>query len=177
MAGPENTTATEFAERFFKDIQSRDRKDVTNPRRYLENDILPAIGGKPVKNITAEDVRVIIWRKKEQGFDAAAGQIRGLLKRMFDYALNQALKVSLQGQEIPAFTTHDLRRTTSTLLHEQGWPSDVVEKALNHTIGGVRGIYNRAEYAEQRKKMLQAWADYIDGLAPSENLVVGAILA
>jgi len=84
----------------------------------------------------------------------------------------------LQGQEIPAFTIHDLRRTASTLLHEQGWPSEVVEKALNHTIGGVRGVYNRAEYAdraeyaEQRREMLQAWADYIDGLAPSGNLVV-----
>jgi integrase len=31
--------------------------------------------------------------------------------------------------------------------------------ALNHTIGGVRGVYNRAEYAEQRREMLQAWAD------------------
>lgn len=124
--------------------------------------------------------------------------MRGLLKRMFDYALicgliqanpvmalpmrhvyraaarDRALKVSLQGQEIPAFTIHDLRRTTSTLLHEQGWPSDVVEKALNHTIGGVRGVYNRAEYAEQRRKMSQAWSDYIDGLAPSGNLVIGA---
>ncbi len=58
-------------------------------------------------------------------------------------ALNQALKVSLQGQQIPAFTIHDLRRTASTLLHEQGWPSDVVEKALNHTIGGVRGVYKQ----------------------------------
>lgn len=45
-----------------------------------------------------------------------------------------------------------------------------MEKALNHTIGGVRGVYNRAEYAEQRKKMLQFWADYIDRLAPADNL-------
>ncbi|SPU48687.1 Putative prophage CPS-53 integrase [Bordetella trematum] len=45
-------------------------------------------------------------------------------------------------------------------------------QALNHTIGDVRGVYNRAEYAEQRREMLQAWADYIDGLAPSANLVV-----
>ena len=103
---------------------------------------------------------------------------RGTLAKPFaSNALNQALKVSLQGQEIPAFTIHDLRRTASTLLHEQGWVSDVVEKALNHTIGGVRGVYNRAEYAEQRRKMLQAWADYIDGLAPSANLVVGAASA
>ncbi len=78
----------------------------------------------------------------------------------------------MQGQEIPAFTIHDLRRTASTLLHEKGWASDVVEKALNHTIGGVHGVYNRAEYSEQRKAMLQAWADTIDSLVPATNLVV-----
>lgn len=77
----------------------------------------------------------------------------------------------MQRQQIPAFTIHDLWRTASTLLHKQGWPSDVVEKALNHTIGGVRGVYNRAEYAE-RREMLQAWSDYIDGLVPSAHLVV-----
>jgi integrase len=36
-------------------------------------------------------VRSVIWRKKSQGFDAAAGQVRGLLKRMFDYALTCGL--------------------------------------------------------------------------------------
>lgn len=211
VAGAEDVTVADFAERFFKDIQSRDGKDMTMPRRYLEKDILPHIGSKPVRDISAEDVRSVIWRKKEHGFDAAAGQVRGLLKRMFDYALTCGLiqanpvmalpmrhvaararhpgqtlrqqcvepsaEVSLQGQEIPAFTIHDLRRTASTLLHEQGWPSDVVEKALNHTIGGVRGVYNRAEYAEQRREMLQAWSDYIDRLAPSGNLVIGAASA
>jgi len=35
----------------------------------------------------------------------------------------------------------------------------VVEKALNHTIGRVRGVYNRAEYAPHRREMLQFWAD------------------
>lgn len=73
VAGAEDATVAEFAERFFKDIQSRDRKNVTMPRRYLEKDILPHIGSKPIWDITAEDVRSVIWRKKEQGFDAAAG--------------------------------------------------------------------------------------------------------
>lgn len=91
VAGAEDATVADFAERFFKDIQSRDRKNVTMPRRYLEKDILPHIGSKPVRDITAEDVRTVIWRKKEQGFDAAAGQVRGLLKRMFDYALTCGL--------------------------------------------------------------------------------------
>lgn len=91
VAGPENATIAEFSERFFKDIQERDRKDNTMPRRYLEQDILPHIGAKPVKEVTAEDVRSVIWKKKEHGFDAAAGQVRGLLKRMLDYAVTCGL--------------------------------------------------------------------------------------
>ena len=75
--------------------------------------------------------------------------------------------------DIPAFTIHDLRRTASTLLHENGWPSDVVEKALNHTIGGVRGVYNRAEYAPQRREMLQFWADTIEQLMTTGQVVLG----
>jgi integrase len=74
---------------------------------------------------------------------------RGSLIRPFAAnALDQAMgAVSFP---IPPFTIHDLR-TGSTILHEQGFSSDVVEKALNHTIGGVRGVYNRAEYADQKK--------------------------
>ena len=72
---------------------------------------------------------------------------------------------------IKPFTIHDLRRTGSTRLGEMGFPSEVIEKALNHTIGGVRGIYNRAQYAEQRKQMLQCWADYVDRLATEDSVV------
>lgn len=61
------------------------------------------------------------------------------------------------------FTVHDLRRTASTLLHEAGFRPDVIEKALAHEIKGVRGVYNRAEYADQRREMLQQWADMVDG--------------
>ena len=71
------------------------------------------------------------------------------------------------------FVIHDLRRTASTLLHEAGFPSDVIEKALNHTIKGVRGVYNRAEYADQRREMLQFWADYLDELATGGKVIIG----
>lgn len=43
VAGAEDATVADFAERFFKDIQSRDRKNVTMPRRHQEKDILPHI--------------------------------------------------------------------------------------------------------------------------------------
>ena len=99
---------------------------------------------------------------------------RASLSKPFAHnAINSALKVALAGQEIPAFTIHDLRRTASTLLHENGWASDVVEKALNHTIGGVRGVYNRAEYEPQRREMLQFWADYIEQLMRTGEVILG----
>jgi len=69
------------------------------------------------------------------------------------------------------FTVHDLRRTASTLFHEQGFDPLVVEKALNHTVKGVAGVYNRAQYAEQRREMRQHWADYIDAVQKGGSVI------
>ena len=65
-------------------------------------------------------------------------------------------------QRIDDFTVHDLHRTGSTLLHEMGFNSDWIEKSLAHEQQGVRAVYNKAEYAEQRKEMMQRWADQVD---------------
>ena len=67
-----------------------------------------------------------------------------------------------RGEDFEPFTVHDLRRTASTLLHEAGFNSDWIEKCLAHEQRGVRAIYNRAEYADQRRTMMQAWADMLD---------------
>lgn len=71
------------------------------------------------------------------------------------------------------FTIHDMRRTASTQLQEHSWDEDVVEKALNHQKGGVAGIYNRAEYAKERTRMLQWWADYVDSIVTESKVVIG----
>lgn len=71
---------------------------------------------------------------------------------------------------IDDFTVHDLRRTGSTLLHEMGFNSDWIEKSLAHEQQGVRAVYNKAEYAEQRKEMLQTWANKVDEWIRGENL-------
>lgn len=76
-------------------------------------------------------------------------------------ALNRTLH-RLQRPGMMPFTVHDLRRTGATLLHEQGFSSDVIEKALNHSIPGVRGVYNRAAYADQRRQMLESWGDFLE---------------
>lgn len=306
LAVASNSTMGEFAERYYREVVLRNRKDPRNLRRYLDNEILPALGKKVLSEVTATDVQSLVFRKRDSGQETAAAQMRNLIKRIFDYALvcgaaqiNPALALPLRfitkarartralspseirtylhtlyssnirrqfklalhlvlltlvrksemllaqwkdvdldaGEwQIPAqnsktgqphivylseqaivlfrglkvlagespwvmpgrnslakpfshnamnqamgsitlainpFTIHDLRRTGSTLLHEKGFPSDVIEKALNHTIPGVRGVYNRAEYSDQRRKMLQFWGDYVEGLATEKKILMG----
>jgi integrase len=60
----------------------------------------------------------------------------------------------------------------STLLNEQGYSPDVIERQLAHVERNkVRAAYNRAEYLDQRRQMMQAWADYLDGLRAGANVV------
>lgn len=82
--------------------------------------------------------------------------------------LNQVLTLvyrlaQKEGKHLPKFGPHDLRRTGSTLLHEAGYNTDWIEKTLAHEQKGVRAVYNKAEYKEQRAAMLQDWSDMIDG--------------
>ena len=305
LALTRDCTVREFSERYYHDIVLRDRKDPSDMRRYLDNEILPVLGPKTLSQVTAADVQTLVFRKRDNGKESAAAQIRSLIKRMFDYAvvcgvaqtnpamalptrfitkarsrtrvltpdeiriylhtlyrsnirrqfklalhlilltlvrkselllaqwkdvdlvggewkipaenskteqphtvylskqatkLFQELKTLAGGSvwvmpgrsslskpfshnamnqamgsitfEIPPFTIHDLRRTSSTLLHEQGFTSDVIEKALNHQIKGVRGVYNRAKYADQRRQMLQFWGDSVEALATEKEILV-----
>ena len=58
----------------------------------------------------------------------------------------------------------------STLLHEQGWNHQAIERQLAHTErNGVSAAYNYAEHLPERRKMMQAWADYLDMLREERN--------
>ena len=97
---------------------------------------------------------------------------RGSLSRPFaKNALNKALEGLTFDME--PLTIHDLRRTGATLLTEHGFNKDVIEKALSHEHEGIRAVYIVAEYAEQRKKMLQWWSDYVDGLINESKVIEG----
>ena len=62
-------------------------------------------------------------------------------------------------------TAHGFRSMASTNLNEQGWTPDVIERQLAHVEGNsVRAAYNYAEYLPERRKMMQAWADWLEGL-------------
>ena len=86
---------------------------------------------------------------------------RGSLKQpIAKSTLNVAVRAL--AVDVRDFVIHDFRRTASTHLHEAGFNSDWIEKCLAHETKGIRGVYNRAQYADQRREMLQWWADFVD---------------
>jgi integrase len=299
-------TVAEFAERYYSEYIEKRYKDPRDGRRYIDKEIIPALGTKKVREVTSVDVQRMVYRKRDHGQPAAGVALRGILKRMFDYAVEwhlvevnpatqvatrfigvsrqrtRALSVNeirvylrtlyrsnirrqfklalnlllltmvrkgelrlaewrevdldagewhipgsrtktgaphivylstqaielfrelkeLAGDstfvmpgrgsnkkpfaanglnqaldgitfDIDAFTIHDMRRTASTLLNGNGWSSDPIELALGHHIGGIRGIYNVADYAAERKKMLQWWGDYVSSIMTEGNVIEG----
>jgi integrase len=301
-----NPTVREFGERYYKEQVVRNWKDPKSIRRYLDNEILPTLGEKALKDVNALDVQGLVYRKRDSGRIAAAIQLRMVIKQIFDYAIEtrlvtvnpaamvatryigkarkrarvltpkeirlylhtvyqsnirrqfklalhiilltlsrkselllarwehvnfeggewlippenaktakphivhlstqvaalfrelkalagdsdlvlpgrsslakpfakNALNKALEGLtfDMDPLTIHDLRRTGATLLTEHGFNRDVIEKALSHEAGGIRAVYIVAEYAEQRKKMLQWWGDYVDSIVNESKVIVG----
>lgn len=288
-------TLEAFAWRWYREVVEPANAEPRNIRRVLEKDVIPAIGGKQIADVTVADVMGITDRIKNRGADQMALQTRNILKRLFSYAIARqkiqfnpaaaieakyiaqarsrdvalsadevgkllraiyqssikrshklalhlliltmvrkaeliearwdefdleraewnipgermkkdrphlvplsaqavAMLEELQGlasgsewvfpsrgdltrpiskttlnvvvrsldADVRDFVIHDFRRTASTHLHEAGFNSDWIEKALAHEAGGIRGVYNRAQYADQRRDMLQWWADFVD---------------
>jgi integrase len=283
-----NPSMRVFGERYFAEQVVPNWKNPKSIRRYLDNEVFPALGEKTLKDINALDVQALVYRKRDNGRIAAAMQLRNVLKQIFDYALElqlvtlnpaamvatryigkarkrsrvlspneirlylrtvylsnmrrqfklalhiilltlsrkselllarwehvnfeagewlipeenaktgkphivylsaqvsemlrelkalaaNALNKALEGLtfDMDPLTIHDLRRTGATLLTERGFNKDVIEKALSHEPVGIRAVYIVAEFAEQRKKMLQWWADYVDGIVNESKVIVG----
>lgn len=104
-----------------------------------------------LREINSDDERMFPNTKSRTGVMAAT-------------TINRALEyMGYRGAE--AVTGHDFRATASTILHEQGYGSVVVEMQLAHAQKNqVARVYNHAQYLEERRAMLQAWADYVDTL-------------
>ena len=69
------------------------------------------------------------------------------------------------GYEKHEMTAHGFRAMASTLLIEMGYRPDIIERQLAHgDTDKVRAVYNRAAYMDERRVMMQSWADYLDSL-------------
>lgn len=128
-------------------------------RSVYERELKPKFGNQKLIEITHEDLRALTDAIVERGAPATAVHAREVVLQVYRWAIERGQKVE---KSLAKFGPHDLRRTASTLLHEAGYNTDWIEKCLAHEQRGVRAVYNKAEYREQRTAMLQDWADMID---------------
>lgn len=87
--------------------------------------------------------------------------------------LNRALeRMGFNGKDSIGFSAHGFRATASTMLNELSFRSEVIERQLAHAERNkVRASYNQGEYMEERRAMMQQWANLIDEMAKSESRV------
>jgi integrase len=96
--------------------------------------------------------------------------IRNMHIPMSENTVNASLRrIGYDKSEICA---HGFRAMASTMLHEQGWDSDVIERQLAHKEGNaIKGAYNHARHLPERVKLMQHWADYLDGLRSGAEVI------
>lgn len=89
---------------------------------------------------------------------------------------NNAILASLRrmGFGTDEMTGHGFRATARTLLDEVlGFRPDIIEHQLAHAVRDPNGrAYNRTTHLDERRKMMQAWADYLDALRDDTSNVV-----
>lgn len=89
--------------------------------------------------------------------------LRSVSRPISENSINAALRT--MGYSREEMTGHGFRSMASTLLNEQGWSPDAIERQLAHLEpNDVRAAYNYAQYLTERRRMMQAWADYLDAL-------------
>ncbi|MEA3197646.1 MAG: hypothetical protein QOF32_1698 [Gammaproteobacteria bacterium] len=100
-------------------------------------------------------------------FPFAFPSVRSRFRPMSENTVNAALR--RMGYTSEDMTGHGFRSMASTLLNEQGWNRDAIERQLAHgERNAVRAAYNYAEHLPERRRMMQAWSDYLNQLR--ENL-------
>lgn len=87
---------------------------------------------------------------------------------MSENAVNVAIR--RMGYSREQMTAHGFRSMASTLLNEAGYRLDVIEAQLAHTSADkIRAIYNRAQYMDERRQLMQAWANMLDELRAAKT--------
>ncbi|SON54332.1 putative prophage CPS-53 integrase [Hartmannibacter diazotrophicus] len=112
----------------------------------------------------SEQAIAVLKQAREIAFDTdlVFPSIRSNTTPLSENSMNAALR--RMGYLKTEHTAHGFRSSFSTILNERGFDAELIETALAHKDGSVRGIYNRARYWDERKKLMQAWADIVDTL-------------
>lgn len=91
--------------------------------------------------------------------------LRGTGRPLSNMAFMTGLRRIGYGQG--TMTVHGFRSMASTILNEYGWSPDAIERQLAHVHNDVREVYNYAQYLDERRRMVQWYADFLDALRDS----------
>jgi integrase len=136
----------------------------------------------------ARDVLASVPRFKHKGKDVAfvftttlRSPISGYsgAKRQLDEAIvraraEAAAKAGTKPDPLVPWRLHDVRRTGVSMLAGMGFDSIVADKLLAHKpakLKGVASVYQRHDFAAERRKALEAWSNYVTGAATGDNVV------
>lgn len=95
--------------------------------------------------------------------------VRAGARPLSENTINAALKTLGYGSDI--IQPHGFRHTAATMLAEMGWNTEAIDRQLSHKEKGVKGVYQKAQYLDERRRMMQAWADYADGLRSGAQVI------
>lgn len=96
--------------------------------------------------------------------------LRTSQRPMSENTINAALR--RLGYSNEEMTGHGFRALASTCLNEQGWSPDLIELQLAHSDKDrIRAVYNRSKKLPERRRMMDAWADYLDTLRAHQTVV------
>jgi integrase len=89
---------------------------------------------------------------------------------------SQTANMDLKRMDSGQLVSHGMRSLASTILNEHGFEPDIVESALAHTDKNtVRAAYNRAEYVDRRRDMMDGWSKRVSQSRTTDS-TVGALL-
>jgi integrase len=90
-------------------------------------------------------------------------------KAAFDVTMPKLEAPDGTEMEIPNWTLHDLRRTARSLMSRAGVRPDIAERVLGHVIGGVKGVYDRHRYGDEKSEALAKLAEMISAIVGADD--------
>jgi site-specific recombinase XerD len=94
-------------------------------------------------------------------------------KREFDVRVVEELrKGDPEAKPLARWTVHDLRRTARSLMSRAGVDPDHAERTLGHVVGGVRGVYDRHEFKEEKRRAFEALAALVERIVDPQDKVI-----
>jgi hypothetical protein len=156
----------------------------------FERHVYPKLGRRPIEEIKRSDINALLDKIEDESGAAMADHTLAYVRRVFnwhasrsDRAFDERMlaalrKITEERDDDPfkvtlqRWTIHDLRRTARSLMTRAGVPPDHAERCLGHVIGGVRGVYDRHEYYDEKKLASEKLAALIERIVnpPADNV-------